>query len=98
MQLKLTKVNFDETLNTGYRVKPQGNGVVELKLIKSEERNVPGLESFCLIFEGTDDLILHDNTYKFEHDVLGSFELFISPYLHKGDKVYYDAQFARVID
>ncbi|MCK4259346.1 MAG: hypothetical protein KAX49_10235 [Halanaerobiales bacterium] len=98
MEIKLTKDIFNKHLNTSYRIKIQENEIVELKLIKCDEKVLPGMEGFTLIFEGPADKVLDDNSYKFDHDKMESINIFISPYRQKDDRVFYDAQFTSIVD
>ncbi len=94
----MTKTVFDEHLNTKFLVKLEEGDSVNLELIKTEEKKNPGIESFSLIFKGLSNKVLYDDTYTFEHDKMGTFKLFISPYIQKGDSIYYDVVFTKVID
>jgi hypothetical protein len=51
--------------------------------------------SFSLLFSGPIDLMIEQGTYRFEHDRLGTFSLFIVPMAPGEDARYYEAIFNR---
>lgn len=97
MLKNMSKEVFKENINTKFQVKLNEVESVELKLTNITEKKTLHAEFLSLIFEGTDNKILGDNTYTFEHDKLGTFNLFISPYMHKGDMIYYDVVISKLI-
>ena len=95
--MNMTKSIFDEHINTKFCVRAENGESVEIELIKVVEKKTPVVETLSLIFKGTADKILNDNTYAFEHDKMGMFKLFISPYMHKEDSIYYDVVISKLI-
>lgn len=98
MLKNMTKAVFDENINTKFCVNAENGESVELELVKVVEKKTAVVETISLIFKGTDENILNDNTYTFEHDEMGLFKLFISPYMHKEDSIYYDVIISKLID
>ena len=76
-----TVTTFAERVGETFRV-GDGPDAVEMELLEandvprlSEEGRVP----FSIVFRGPVEPVLPQRIYRFEHDELGSFELFIVP-------------------
>ena len=86
------KATFEPYLNTVFRIYVSSSKVLAATLVSIDDigpvpdKAVGGRESFVLKFRGTETL--KQNTYKIEHQDLGSFELFLVPGNNK-KTVYY---------
>jgi hypothetical protein len=73
-------------------------GSISLELVEVEPvrgaRLPRGLrEPFSLIFRGPSTPILGQDTYRVEHPVLGSFEVFVVPVVSRSEKRHYQVAF-----
>jgi hypothetical protein len=85
---------FSEHLNSKFAVKRESSAdaVVELQLIEAKRvSKAPGYEQFSLIFNGPLDSYLEQAIYSFEHDGIGTFEMFIVPIGKDEDGFKYQA-------
>jgi hypothetical protein len=95
---QLTMASLSEQLNTKFRLTVEPEKVVELELLEVQAQgDVAGqTERFSTLFRGPLDQFLPQRTYAFEHERLGSFELFIVPIRQDNEGFYYEAVFNRV--
>ena len=71
---------FVENNNSAFRLEAPSGKKLELRLIDVSHRKVRGRqEEFSITFRSAADTFIPQGTYRFEHDKLGSFELFIVP-------------------
>lgn len=95
---ELTYEQFAESLNTTYRLLLDESRVFEIKLAEvSARRGSRRQERFSLIFKGSLDLFLPQNSYRAEHDRLGAFDLFLVPVEKEEDAFLYEAFFNRLL-
>jgi len=90
--------NFSPHLNSKFLVKREPDGVeaVELELVEAEDLgSTPRHEQFSLLFHGPSSPMLEQAIYRFEHQEMGTFELFIVPIKQREDKIHYEAIFNR---
>lgn len=95
----LTTASLSEQLNTKFRLNAvEPEKVVELELVEVQAQgDVAGqTERFSAIFRGALASFLPQGSYAMEHEVLGSFELFIVPIRKDEAGFYYEAVFNRV--
>jgi hypothetical protein len=93
----VTAGTFSEILNTRFRLNLTQSDVLELELIKVEDLATSAKqERFSVIFRGPRDRGLSQGTYSFEHDKLGTLDLFIVPIGMEEDGVVYEAAFNRL--
>jgi hypothetical protein len=97
---------WTELTNTVFQVADQKSQPIRLTLAKvvqgpnqlpSAAGKGTGLESFSLVFSGPSDRLLTQQTYKFEHDRLGCFDLFIVPIGRTSAGCEYEAVFNRLL-
>lgn len=96
---QLTLVRFKAALQTTFRVSLGEGGNVELQLVEASgcgsaaegERG----ESFSILFRGPGDSFLPQRMYSFQHDVMGTFDLFIVPVGEDKGAFLYEAIFNR---
>lgn len=68
---------------------------VELREV-TDLRGTPAGHAFSIVFRGSRDAPLGQDTYRFEHEELGQFPLFIVPLAERDDGSYYEAIINRV--
>jgi hypothetical protein len=101
---------FAEQAKTSFRVYADADRTVDLKLTKAalaKETSAKagkrrpgdaGNEKFSLLFTGPRDALLQQRIYKFEHEKIGRFEMFITPVVPQdNNRYYYEAVFNRPI-
>ncbi len=82
---KLTCADLAGHVNETFRLHRDAEPPLELILVETTEVAAawavrPGeRRPFSLIFRGPRDVLLPQRTYRFEHDRLGAFEIFIVP-------------------
>lgn len=92
---ELSREDFAGQIETVFRVHAAPGRSIEVTLsdvvVKSRVPMVPGYESFSLLFSGTRPEKLSQETYTFEHDVLGWFDCFIVPIgTRDRQRIYYE--------
>jgi hypothetical protein len=93
----LSRSGFQAALQTRFRLRSHADPHIELVLV--EVRAVGSAcgdaeaGSFAILFHGPADPLLPQRTYFFEHDTLGSFELFIVPIGRDQEGCRYEAVF-----
>lgn len=95
MDEKLTRVSFEPHLNTTFRVVHDGLEQVDLELIEVADKTPAGFpgEQFALLFKGSSDLMLLQQTCTLEHPEMGQITLFLVPVAQKKDGYRYEALF-----
>jgi hypothetical protein len=98
----LTQEIFEQNLNTKFRVQPEPDAVFELELTEvsnpdAEKAVKPTRqERFSLLFRGSKEKLLRDGIYKFEHERMGEFEIYIQPVGQDEESFYYESVFNRL--
>ena len=102
---QLSARQFDEHVRTTFQVMAGPGVVLNLELFAvtgppsgGQGSRSPGgatFESFALLFEGPADQSLSQQTYRFSHERLGSFDLFIVPVSAERNARQYEAIFNR---
>jgi len=54
---------------------------------------LPGLEQYALYFRGPGDLLLEQQAFRLDHDVMGTMEIFVVPIGRVGGWIEYQACF-----
>jgi hypothetical protein len=94
---ELTRDTFARQLNSRFRVERNGAGAVTLELVEAGEVRSSGRsETFSILFRGPPDVFLPQAIYRFEHDAIGAFDLFIVPIRRDQDGVCYESLFNRL--
>ena len=102
-EFNYSKATFLPHLNTIFRIHVSSSKVITTTLVGVDDsgpvpdKPQPGRECFELKFRGTEALS-KQNTYRIEHQTLGSFELFIVPAGVKQKYFYYVAVINRLND
>ena len=98
--LDFAKATFLPQVNTIFRIYASSSKILTTTLVSVDDigpvpdKSVAGRECFALKFRGTE--ALKQNTYKIEHQTLGSFELFLVPAGTKLKNFYYLAVINRL--
>jgi hypothetical protein len=92
----LNFATFAAQLNTSFRVNPDSDLTVELRLMEANDKSVSKQEMFSLIFQGPEMTFLPQSIYPIEHDLIGVFDLFIVPIGRNEGGYRYEAVFNRV--
>ena len=94
MSDNLNSKTFSEHLHTAFRVPMAGADPARLELVEVVESNLsPAMEQFSVFFLGPPTL--GQGIRRLEHNQMGSFDLFLVPVAAEGDRVRYEAAFAR---
>jgi hypothetical protein len=97
MAAKLEYEVFSRHLNTNFRISLGEANTLEVDLNTVNELELsPRQERFAIIFRGPKEPFLPQGSYRFEHDEMGEFILFIVPISQDDEGVYYEACFNRV--
>ena len=92
-----TLATFADRLGETFRV-GEGTDVLELELVEATAgiagREGVGRVPFSVVFRGPPEPVLPQRIYRFEHEELGSFELFIVPIGPGEAGMQYEAVFA----
>lgn len=97
--LRFNQASFEAYLQSEFRVTVGPYKVVNLTLVKVEDRSprprkgMPGGEGECfsLLFKASDELSELQQTYVLQHEALGKFSLFLVDASEKGKEIYYQA-------
>jgi hypothetical protein len=94
----LGRDDFVPNLNTRFRLLQEDQPSIELLLVNvSELATRERQQVFSIEFQGPVDLLLPQQMYRLDHDVLGAFELMIVPIRQDAKGIYYEAVFNRLI-
>jgi hypothetical protein len=82
MAAQLTEKEFSKHLNTKFRI--NGDNPIDLELTEvkgylSKPDEEGGMERFSAYFHGPADRYLRQASYPLEHEVMGTFDLFLVP-------------------
>jgi len=93
---QLTYEAFKNNLGSEFQVSVEPDRTVELKLTEvSERKTYPRQEQFAILFQGPSDAFLGQGTRLFNHETMGTFELFVVPVRQDDQGFYYEAIFNR---
>ena len=93
-----TYEGFTNNRGSTFQVADDAGGVVELKLTEVSERKVsPRLEQFAIVFQGPRDTFLGQGMRTFNHEEMGTFDLFLVPIRDDAQGFYYEAAFNRFL-
>lgn len=104
----LDQLSFDswkECVHTQFRVEVSPARAVIMELIEAvftgesakDKSSGPRYQSFSLTFCSDTTNSLTQRTYRFQHDKIGSFDLFIVPIAAVAGTVHYEAVFNRLL-
>jgi hypothetical protein len=88
---------FSKYLNTNFRISLGDSNTVEAKLTKVSDLLVSSEQQrFAIVFRGPKEPFLPQASYRFEHDEMGEFMLFIVPIRQDDQGIFYEAVFNRM--
>jgi hypothetical protein len=94
---KLTEENFALHLNTKFFITLNEKRVeldlAEVKGYRSEQEEQQGMERFSIYFNGPSEPMLPQGLYSMDHELIGSFEIFIVPLGRRETSARYEAVF-----
>lgn len=96
MAASLEHETFFRHLNTTFRISLGKSDTVEAELSTVGDLQLsPRQERFSIIFRGPNEPLLPQGSYRFEHDEIGEFILFIVPLRQDDSSSFYEAVFNR---
>jgi hypothetical protein len=96
MSAPLTETEFSKHVNTKFRVVDEEPVELELTNVKgylSKADEQTGMERFSAYFHGPAERYLEQKTYSFEHEQMGTFEIFLVPVSRDESGFRYEAVF-----
>lgn len=88
---------FSRYLNTTFRISVGESNTIEAELnTVSDLQLSPQQERFAIVFRGPREPLLDQGTYRFEHDEMGEFILFMVPLRQDDNGTFYEACFNRM--
>lgn len=98
MPVNLTKMMFQENMNTKFRLIDPCLEQYALDPVQlADGYSNPRQEQFSLTFRGSTERILPQQIYSLKHDVIGDLDLFLVPIGRDESGVYYEAVFNRLL-
>lgn len=92
----LTRDDFAAQLNTKFRIKTE-ESLFEVELVEVTESKIyPRQESFILFFLMPADFPRFQGIYSFEHDKIGTNDIFVVPIEKEDDGIVFQAVFNRL--
>lgn len=89
---------FKQQLHTSFRVQGANLAPVSLELVAvNEPPSTPGVEVFSLHFHGPSAPRLPQQIWRFQHDTMGAFDLFITAISGDAGGITYEAVFHRLL-
>jgi hypothetical protein len=93
---QLTFDTFAQKLNTQFQVENRAAAIVTMELVEASELPAsPRYEAFSIVFCGPAEAFLAQGTYRFQHNNIGAFDLFIVPIRQDQHGFYYEVVFNR---
>jgi len=90
---------FSEHLHTTFQLRSPGAVPLPLELVEvAEKDHSPNVEQFSLVFRGPLTPHFPQGTYTFEHEKLGTADLFTVPLGPEGPGMRYQVIFSRLLD
>jgi len=97
MPAKLEHEVFSRHLNTNFRISLGESDTLDVELNTVNELQLsPYQERFAIIFRGPKEPFLGQGSFRFQHDEMGEFILFLVPIRQDEAGTYYEAVFNRV--
>jgi hypothetical protein len=101
--LYLNRETFSRYLNTKFSFSHEAVEAVAVKLIEVNDLTpntvgpaAAGKECFALVFRGSHNAPLRQETYTVTHESLGKFDMLVVPIARNKEGVYYEAVFNRL--
>ena len=107
MLAEFTLATFEPVVGSRFSVRIGANEWIEVTLVSAVGSGAPAtdhgagqsptrLTSFSLTFRGPVQPRLHQGTYEFTHETIGTFPLFVVPIGHDSDGATLEAVFSRI--
>ena|SRR2546421_512746 len=94
MSTLLEHAEFAKHVNTTFRIRLNERETLPAELTEVSEHMVsPGQQRFWILFRTSNDVFLGQGQRSFEHDVMGTFDLFLVPMSRDEQGTYYEAVF-----
>jgi hypothetical protein len=96
---QFTYSTFQKHINEAFRLYLSPEQSIDLKLVTATDTSAKqptGCESFSIVFLGSQQPLLPQDTYLLQHPELGEFQLFIVPIRQDKNGSYYEAVFSRI--
>ncbi len=92
----LSKDRFTQHVNGTFRISNESSPTaLDVQLIEVREgQSTERFEQFSVLFTGPKEPLLRQSTYHFEHEAMGSFDLFIVPISSDDSGTVYEAVFS----
>jgi len=98
MSAVLEHEEFTKHLNTRFRIYVNEAEPIEAELTNVSEHLVSARQArFSITFRTSNEISLGQGMHRFEHDQMGTFDLFIVPVERSDEGTYYEAIFNRLI-
>jgi hypothetical protein len=98
MAVALEHAEFSKHLNTEFRIHLNETETLAAELTNVSEHLVsPAQERFAITFQASGEAFLGQGLRQFEHDQMGSFDLFIVPIGRNDKGFFYEAVFNRLV-
>ena len=98
MDRKIKREEFDEVLNTEFRIPVENSDPLKLELYEIVEAlSTPTQEQFALHFRGPLEMPFPQAIRLLEHDTMGKLTLFLVPIGRNEEGMIYEAAFNRFI-
>ncbi|HYX30189.1 MAG TPA: hypothetical protein VE863_16725 [Pyrinomonadaceae bacterium] len=80
---EITEVEFSKHVNSKFNLTVNDHSLhlelVEVKKYRPQEHEQPGMERFSAFFEGPGNSFVPQGVYRFGHDQMGEFDIFLVP-------------------
>ncbi|MDX6527902.1 MAG: hypothetical protein QOH41_192 [Blastocatellia bacterium] len=98
MAADLTHEEFSSHLNTKFGIRLSEAQAIEAELTEVSEHMIsPRQERFSIVFRTSNEALLGQGMHRFEHEQMGSFNLFIVPIQRDETGTYYESVFNRLV-
>jgi hypothetical protein len=88
----LSLATFTPYLNGTFQATSDSTTALQVELVEATEMHAPaGYEAFSLVFRGPPSPLLPQAIYRFQHQAIGVFDLFIVPIHQDQQGLYYEA-------
>ena len=96
MRDNISREEFSNSVNSKFKLKLDESSSLDLEMVTFEDLgSTARQDQFSLVFRGPVAPILPQTVCRLEHDVIGSFDIFLVPVGRDSLGVYYEAIFNR---
>ena len=98
MPVDLTHEEFSRHLNTKFGIRLSDEQVIEAELAELSELLLSARqERFAIVFRASNEVLIDQGLHRFEHNEMGTFNLFIVPIGRDERGTYYESVFNRLV-